>query len=62
MSEHWIIERNNPNALHSIHYSKESAERHLRDVVPLYVARGYYMDKTLTPESFIIITARKDSK
>lgn len=50
-----IVERDNPLALHSIHGSRESAERHLRDVVPGYVARGFYMDKTLTADSFIIV-------
>lgn len=53
--EYAIVEKANKLALHSLHYSRESAEKHLRDNVPVYCARGYYMDKTLTPESFEII-------
>lgn len=53
--EYAIVEKNNHLAVHSYHYSYESAEKHLRETVPSYCARGFYMDKTLTPESFEII-------
>jgi hypothetical protein len=45
-------------ALHAIFDSRDSAERHLRDVIPDYCARGLFMDKTLRPESFEIIPGK----
>lgn len=50
-----IIEKNNPLALHGLFDTIERAERHLRDVIPVYVTRGYFMDKTLTANSFVIV-------
>jgi hypothetical protein len=50
-----IVEKNNPLAVHAICSTKESAELHLRENVPRYVKRGYYMDKTLKPEDFIVV-------
>ncbi len=47
-----IYEKKNRNALHGIFMSMESAERHLHKTIPDYCARGFFMDKTLTPESF----------
>jgi hypothetical protein len=32
----------------------ESAHKFLKDTIPDYCRRGFYMDKTLTPESFIV--------
>lgn len=52
--EYHIVEKNNQRALHGIFGSLDSAERHLREVIPVYVARSYFMDKTLTAESFMI--------
>jgi len=49
-----IAERNNPLALHGLFDSRERAERHLREVIPAYVARGYFMDKTLTADDFVV--------
>lgn len=54
-----LIERANPLAIHALFDSLERAERHLREVIPLYVQRGYFMDKTLTADSFSIIEAKK---
>ncbi len=53
--KHNLVEKKNHLALHGIFESKENAARFLRDTVPVYVARSYYMDKTLTAESFEII-------
>jgi hypothetical protein len=50
-----LVERNNPNALHGIFDTQARAERHLREVLPEYVARGFFMDKTLRVEDFTII-------
>ncbi len=49
-----IVERNNRLAVHGLFDSLDRAERHLRDVIPTYCQRGYFMDKTLTHDSFII--------
>lgn len=50
-----LVEKKNPLAVHGLFDSRESAERHLKEVVPGYVARGYFMDKTLTAESFEVV-------
>lgn len=55
----WLVEKAKPLALHGIFMSRQSAERHLRDTIPDYCARGYFMDKTLRPESFEIIPAKR---
>lgn len=49
-----IVEKNNRLAVHGIFDTPERAERHLREIIPVYVARGYFADKTLRPEDFII--------
>jgi hypothetical protein len=59
---HWLVEKNNHNALHAIFDCYERAERHLKQVIPDYVSRGYFMDKTLTPDSFEIIPAPTNRK
>lgn len=50
-----IVKKNNPLAVHALCYSLESANRWLNENAPLYVSRGYFMDKTLTADSFEII-------
>lgn len=50
-----VVEKRNHNAVHGLFATRERAERHLREVVPTYVARGFYMDKTLRPDDFEII-------
>lgn len=49
-----IYEKKNPLALHAICSSRQSAQEWLDVKAPLYCARGYYDDKTLTPDSFEI--------
>jgi hypothetical protein len=34
--------------------TQESAQRWISEKAPVYCARGYFMDKTLTPDSFEI--------
>lgn len=53
-----LVEKKNRNAVHALFDSRERAERHLREVIPAYVARGLFMDKTLRPEDFEIIDTR----
>lgn len=50
-----IVEKKNKLAVHGLFDSKERAERHLKEVIPEYVARGYFMDKTLTADCFEIV-------
>jgi len=50
-----LVEINNELAVHGIFDSEESAKKHLKEIIPLYVQSGYFMDKTLTVNSFKII-------
>ena len=49
-----IVERGNPLAVHGIFDSKESAELHLKNVIPEHVKRGFFMDKTLKAQDFVV--------
>jgi hypothetical protein len=50
-----VIENNNPLAVHGLFDSLERAKRHLKEIIPEYVAKGYFMDKTLKVDDFEII-------
>lgn len=50
-----IVERKDHLAVHGLFDTQARAERHLREIIPVYVAKGYYMDKTLRPEDFEVI-------
>lgn len=50
-----VVEKDNELAVHGLFDSRERAERHIREVVPEYVRKGYFMDKTLTADSFKVI-------
>ncbi len=50
-----IVEKKNHLAVHGLFHSRESAERHLTDVIPEYVAKKYFMDKTLTDDDFEVL-------
>ena len=55
MAHEWkIVEKKNPLAVHALCHSRESAERWIAVNAPMYCARGYFVDKTLTPDSFTI--------
>jgi hypothetical protein len=49
-----IVEKLNPNAVHGIFDSLARAERHLAEIIPVYVERGYFSDKSLRADSFEI--------
>jgi len=49
-----IIEKANPLAVHCICDTRERAQHWIDVSAPVYVARGYFMDKTLTADSFTI--------
>jgi hypothetical protein len=50
-----IVEKNNHLAVHGIFDSRERAEIHLTVVIPEYVRKSYFADKTLTSDSFKVI-------
>jgi len=54
-----LVEKKNHSTLHALFDTRESAERHLREVIPDFCKRKLFMDKTLTPESFEIILETK---
>lgn len=49
-----IVEKKNRLAVHGLFSSYDSAENHLNNVIPEYVRKGYFMDKTLTADDFEI--------
>jgi len=53
-----VIEKQNPLAVHAICDSRERAQFWIDTKAPEYVAKGYFMNKTLTADSFTI----KESK
>jgi hypothetical protein len=50
-----LVEKKNHLAVHALFDSRDRAERHLKEIIPLYVAHGDFMDKTLTADDFEII-------
>ena len=50
-----LVEKKSHHKVHGLFLSRGSAERHLKEVIPMYCNRGYFMDKTLTPDSFEVI-------
>ena len=56
-----VIEANNPLAVHCIAYTKERAEHWINIKAPIYIEKGYFMNKELTKESFKIIEVRDEN-
>lgn len=56
MAKFYLTEKRNHNVIHAIFDSQESAQRHLSETIPEYCKRGYFMDKTLTPDDFEIVS------
>lgn len=56
MNSYKLVEKNNPLAVHGLFDTLDRAEKHLNETIPLYVQRGYFMDKTLTKDSFEILS------
>ena len=52
-----IIEKANQLAVHALCESRDSAEHWIKVKATEYCSKGYFMDKTLTPDSFIIVKA-----
>lgn len=59
MSKFYVYEKNNPRAVHAHCCSLASAQRWMAVNAHLYCAKGYFMDKTLTPSSFAIREVKK---
>jgi len=57
----YVCEKKNPLAVHAHCDTIEGAQRWVEVNAPLYVARGYFTDKTLTTESFTIRKAKQKS-
>ena len=55
MSEWQVVEKANPLHLHALCGTEETAKRWISEKAPVYCARGYFMDKTLTPDSFTVL-------
>lgn len=50
-----LVEKKDHSALHALFDTRERADRHLREVIPDYVARGLFADKTLRADDFEIV-------
>lgn len=53
--EYAIVEKRNRLAVHGIFDTRERAEAFIAGIIPLYVAHGLYVDKTLRKDSFEVI-------
>ena len=52
-----VVEKANPLAVHAHCSCLELAEYWIKELAPEYCSKGYFMDKTLTPDSFTIVKA-----
>jgi len=50
-----LVEKKNHDAVHALFDDRTRAEQHLQVIIPDFVRRGLFMDKTLTADSFEII-------
>jgi len=50
-----VVEKEKENAVHCICDTKEGAERWIKVNAPEYIEKGFFMDKSLTKNSFKII-------
>lgn len=57
-----IVEKANPLAVHALCDSKERAQYWLDVRAPEYCAKGYFLDKTLTPASFEVRPVKENAK
>ena len=57
-----IVEKQNPLAVHAICDTLERAQHWLTVNAPEYVVRGYFIDKTLTADSFVIVESSESQQ
>lgn len=55
MSKFAIVEKKNHLAIYSVFDSKERAEKHLTNVMPDYISRGFLTNKALKEDDFEVI-------
>jgi hypothetical protein len=60
MNIYKLVEKKDPLRVHGIFSSLQTANRHLIEAIPVYVAKGYFKDRTLKPNDFTIITDNMD--
>lgn len=53
-----IVEKNNHHAVHAICDTEERAKAWIHEKAPVYCEKGYFTDKTLTPDSFMIVKGK----
>ena len=53
--EYAIVEKANLLSVHGVFDTLDRAEAFLAGIIPLFVARGFYVDKTLCKDSFEVI-------
>lgn len=56
-----VVEKQNHLAVHAICDSRASAERWIALNAREYCSKGFFMDKTLTPESFQVLPPSGES-
>lgn len=62
MAAYKIVEKKNNLHVHAHCATLESAQRWISTKAPEYCAKGYFMDKTLTPDSFEIKSIEPSAK
>ena len=53
-----IVEKNNQQAVHAICETEDRAKAWLQEKAPIYCEKGYFIDKKLTPDSFMIVKCK----
>ena len=59
MAKYKLVEKRNHLAVHALFDTLERAEHHMNEVVPVYIAKGYFMDKTLRIGDFEIMEIKR---
>ena len=54
-----VVEKNNQLAVHCIADTLDRAEHWISTNAVEYCSKGFFMDKTLTPDSFMVIEQKK---
>lgn len=55
MAKYKVVEKQNPLVVYGYFYSKERAENWIKVEAKCGCENGWFMDKTLTPESFKVM-------
>ena len=57
-----VVERNNPLAVHAICNTLDRAENWIDTIAPEYVKKGFFTNKDLAADSFVIVFTHKGDK